>query len=74
MRYRVITSALFVTKPDGTVVRRDTLLYYDTTTDTFGIRIIGDSPLKGYAFDVLQAEFRRARDAGTPTGSLPPEV
>jgi len=70
-RYKVSHSKLVVTKPTGEVVQRDVLLYYDIPNDTFGIMLVGDSPLKGYAFDVLQREFKRVRDSGESASTLP---
>lgn len=72
MRYRVVQGTLIVTKPDGAVVQRDVQLYYDTAVDTFGIRLVGESPLKGYAFDVRKGDFDYAKESGLPMQELPP--
>lgn len=73
MRYRVARSLMIVTKPDGTVVQRDVLIHFDTQDQLFGIKIIGDSPLKGYTFELFQRELKRTRDAGTPMDAVPKE-
>jgi hypothetical protein len=62
---------LIVTKPTGEIVERPVVLYYDRKVDTFGILFIGESPVKGYCFDILQREFKRVRDSGEPSDRLP---
>jgi hypothetical protein len=69
--YKVAESTLIVTKPSGEVLQRPVRLFYNGKLDTLGIVLLGDSPLKGYSFEILQREFRRARDAGTPMTELP---
>ena len=63
-RYREIDSKLFVTKPSGEVVARDAKVYWDSRTNTIGILLIGDSPLKGFAFDVQLSEVNRTVEEG----------
>lgn len=70
-KYRVTKSKLIVTKPDGSIVERDVILYHDRQLDTFGIMLIGESSLKGYCFDVPQREFKRVRDFGDSCEILP---
>lgn len=69
--YRVTASTLIVTKPTGEVLERPVILFYNQKLDTLGIVLTGDSPLKGYAFEILQREFKRARDAGTISPEIP---
>lgn len=71
MGYRVVESTLIVTKPTGEVLERPVRLFYNEQLNTLGIVLLGDSPLKGYSFEILQREFKRARDVGTPMAALP---
>lgn len=71
MRYRTRRAALIVTKPDGTVLRKEVVLYYDTACDTFGIYYIESGQLQDYAFDVLQRDLKLVRDQGFQTDRLP---
>lgn len=64
-RYRAIDSNLFVTKPSGEVVARAARVYWDSKTNTIGILLIGDSPLKGFAFDVQLTEVNRVMEEGS---------
>jgi hypothetical protein len=69
--YKVTESTLIVTKPTGEVVERRVRLFYNAKLDTLGIVLLGDSPLKGYSFEVLQREFKRTRDTGEMMAELP---
>jgi len=69
--YKVTDSTLIVTKPSGEVLERPVKLFFNARLNTLGIVLMGDSPLKGYAFEILQREFKRARDAGAPSAELP---
>jgi hypothetical protein len=69
--YRVAESTLIVTKPTGEVLERPVRLFYNEKLDTLGIVLLGDSPLKGYSFEIVQREFKRARDAGVAMAALP---
>ena len=69
--YKVTDSTLIVTKPSGEVLERPVKLFFNARLNTLGIVLMGDSPLKGYAFEILQREFKRARDAGAPSSELP---
>lgn len=69
--YKVAESTLIVTKPTGEVLERPVRLFYNEKLDTLGIVLLGDSPLKGYSFEIVQREFKRARDAGVPMAELP---
>jgi hypothetical protein len=64
---------MIVTKPDGIVVQRDVLVHFDAANQLFGIKIIGDTPLKGYTFELFQRELKRTRDEGTPMDEVPKE-
>lgn len=70
-RYTILQSTLIVTKPSGEVVERPVRLSFDRHLNIFEITLIGESQLKGYSFGVLQQEFKRVRDMGTPVHSLP---
>lgn len=70
-RYSVTRSTLIVTKPSGEVVEREVVLFHNKVLDTLGIMLIGESQLKGYCFEIVQGEFRRARDAGDLANELP---
>jgi hypothetical protein len=72
-KFKVARSLMIVTKPDGTVVQKDVLVHFDEANQLFGIRIVGDSPLKGYVFELFQRELKRTRDAGTPMDTVPKE-
>ena len=74
MRYRRGDSTLIVTKPNGDVVQRDMVLYFDTQLSIFGIALKGDGPLKGYNFEIVQGELKRIRDGGTETEAIPRSV
>jgi hypothetical protein len=59
--------AMLVTNPDGESVRRDIKITFDEDHGgSFQVEVIGESPLKGYAFLVRQADLKRVRDTGTP--------
>jgi hypothetical protein len=72
-KFRVTRSLMIVTKPDGTVVQRDVLVHFDEANQLFGIKIIGDSPLRGYTFELFQRELKRTRDSGEPMDEIPKE-
>jgi len=68
-KFRDTKSLLIVTKPTGEVVQREVVMYWDSTLNTIGIRFIGDSPLKGYSFELAVTEIGRVMQEGrwTPT-------
>jgi hypothetical protein len=70
-RYRIGKSILIVTKPTGEVVKREVELHFDTLLRTFGVRFVGESPLKGYCFELIENELERIRDLGQPIEYLP---
>ncbi len=64
---RVATAGMLITTVNGESVRRDVKLTYDDQHGgSFQVEVIGESPLKGYAFLVRQADLKRVRDEGTP--------
>lgn len=71
MSYQVARTNLAVTKPDQTMLRKEVILYYDGKTQSVGVKFIGESPLKGYAFDLLVGEIQRVIAHGVPMDKLP---
>jgi len=67
----MVRADLFVTKPNGEASKEPVIIYHDRQCDTFGILILQDNALQGYAFDVLQGDLKRARDQGQLTDTLP---
>ena len=56
---------MLITKPDGAGVERQIrILYDDRGGGLFEVEILGDSPLEGYKFAVLQGELKKVRDTG----------
>jgi hypothetical protein len=59
---------MLVTKPDGSAVQREIRIVYDDRGGgLFEVEILGDSPLEGYKFAVLQGELKKVRDTGSVT-------
>jgi hypothetical protein len=71
MSFKVARTWLAVTKPDGSMVRKEVILYADGQTNSVGVKFVGDSPLKGYAFDLLLPEISRVQSSGVQMTSLP---
>lgn len=71
MSFQVARTNLAVTKPDGTMLRKEVILYFDANTKSVGVKFVGESPLKGYAFDLLISEINRVVSQGVPMDSLP---
>lgn len=71
MSYKVARTYLAVTKPDGSMLRKEVILYSDDEMKSVGIKFVGDGPLKGYAFDLMNAEIERVRAQGVPMAVLP---
>jgi hypothetical protein len=71
MSFQVARTNLAVTKPDQTMLRKEVILYYDAKTQSVGVKFVGESPLKGYAFDLLVAEINRVVAQGVPMEKLP---
>lgn len=62
--FRTGTTALVIEKPGGDVLRRDVLVDFNAELGVFEFVFIGETPLKGYRFSVLQTELKRIRDTG----------
>lgn len=71
MSFQVARTNLAVTKPDQTMLRKEVILYYDARTQSVGVKFVGESPLKGYAFDLLISEINRVVSSGVPMEQLP---
>lgn len=74
MNFRVARTNLAVTKPDQSMLRKEVILYYDAQTQSVGVKFVGESPLKGYAFDLLVSEINRVMTQGVPMTTLPDRV
>lgn len=62
---KVLVAAMLVTNQGGESVRRDVKLTFDDQQGgSFQVEVIGESPLKGYAFLVRQGDLKRCRDEG----------
>jgi hypothetical protein len=71
MSFSVARTNLAVTKPDKTMLRKEVILYYDAQTQSVGVKFVGESPLKGYAFDLLLTEINRVIGQGVAMEQLP---
>lgn len=71
MSYQVARTNLAVTKPDQTMLRKEVILYYDARTQSIGVKFVGESALKGYAFDLLVSEINRVMTQGLQMEALP---
>lgn len=71
MSFQVARTNLAVTKPDKTMLRKEVILYYDAQTQSVGVKFVGESPLKGYAFDLLITEINRVMAQGVSMEQLP---
>lgn len=71
MSYLVARTYLAVTKPDGTMLQKEVILYADEATGSIGVKFVGESPLKGYAFDLLNSEISRVQTKGVAMEQLP---
>lgn len=74
MSYKVARTRLVVTKPSGEMLQKEVILYSDDQAQSVGIKFVGDGPLKGYAFDLMDAEIDRVRAQGVPMTALPDRV
>lgn len=74
MSFQVARTNLAVTKPDQTMLRKEVILYYDARTQSVGVKFVGESPLKGYAFDLLVSEINRVMTQGVLMEQLPDRV
>ncbi len=74
MSFLVARTNLAVTKPDGTMLRKEVILFYDGGTQSAGVKFVGESPLKGYSFDLLISEINRVVAQGVPMEQLPDKL
>lgn len=74
MSFQVARTNLAVTKPDQTMLRKEVILFYDARTQSVGVKFVGESPLKGYAFDLLLSEINRVMAQGVKMEQLPDRV
>lgn len=74
MNFMVGRTFLAVTKPDGTMLRKEVILYADLKMKSVGVKFVGDSPLKGYSFDLLETEISRVRSSGVPMEAPPDRI
>lgn len=71
MSFQVARTNLAITKPDGSMLRKEVILFFDSGTRSIGVKFVGESPLKGYAFDLLVSEINRVVAEGVPMAALP---
>jgi hypothetical protein len=71
MSFKVARTNLAVTKPDGTMLRKEVILFCDPGTQSVGVKFVGESPLKGYTFDLLITEINRVVASGVEMSKLP---
>lgn len=74
MSFLVGRTMLIITKADGSMLEKEVILYADPKLKTVGVKFVGDSPLKGYSFDLRDREIERIRTAGVPMETLPDRV
>jgi len=74
MSYKVARTFLAITKPDGTMLRKEVILFADDATASVGVKFVGESPLKGYSFDLILSEIDRVRIHGVPMEQLPDRI
>ena len=65
---------LIITKPHGSMLQKEVILYVDPKLLTVCVKFIGESPLKGYSFDLRDSEVERIRANGVQMGTLPDRV
>lgn len=71
MSFKVARTNLAVTKPDQTMLRKEVILFFDAGTQSVGVKFVGESPLKGYSFDLLVSEINRVVASGVEMSKLP---
>lgn len=74
MSFKVARTYLAITKPDGTMLKKEVILYADEQTGSVGIKFVGESPLKGYSIDVLNSEISRVWNQGVRMEQLPDRI
>lgn len=72
--FQVGRTNLIITKPDGSMLRKEVILYADPGNKTVGVKFVGESPLKGYAFDLMDSEIHRIRVEGVQMERLPDRI
>jgi len=72
--FSVARTYLAVTKPDGSMLRKEVILYHDARTGSVGVKFVGESPLKGYAFDLMESEILRVKTSGVQMQQLPDRI
>ena len=72
--FKVGRTNLIITKPDGTMLQKEVILYADPKLSTVGVKFVGESPLKGYSFDLHDSEIERIRMSGVSMEGLPDRV
>ncbi len=71
MSFFVTRTNLAITKPDGSMLSKEVILFYDPQTQSTGVKFVGESPLKGYSFDLLVSEINRVVSSGVQMERLP---
>lgn len=71
MSFKVGRTYIAVTRPDGTMLKKEVILYSDEKVGSVGVKFVGESPLKGYSIDVLSSEISRIKTQGVPMDVLP---
>lgn len=74
MTFKVARTNLAVTKPDQTMLRKEVILFFDPKTQSVGVKFVGESPLKGYTFDLLITEINRVVASGVEMSQLPEKL
>lgn len=74
MKFLVGRTNLIITKPDGTMLTKEVILYADPSSATIGVKFVGESPLKGYQFDLMDTEISRIRASGVQMERIPDRV
>lgn len=69
--YLVARTNLVVTKPSGEILQKEVILYADPKNGTTGIKFVGDGPLNGYSFDLMNREIERVKTSGMKMDGLP---
>ena len=74
MSFQVARTNLAITKPDGAMLKKEVILFFDAGTQSVGVKFVGESPLKGYSFDLLVSEINRVVAHGVPMDQLPDRI
>lgn len=74
MSFQVARTNLAITKPDASMLKKEVILFFDASTQSVGVKFVGESPLKGYAFDLLISEINRVVSEGVPMEQLPDRI